>query len=166
MIAEALEDGKKRVKLYTDEKGNFKGDALIIYYRPESVDLAISMLDDSEFRFGAKGPQGNMRVQVADSSYKKQKEEDKKQNFESRTHYDREKFAKKLKRHKERMEKYAARPAILGAVMLTWGQEDRRMEQRGRRGAHTLGKECGVEAHVHLGGAGGTNPTHSHRPID
>ncbi|KAL1382382.1 nuclear mRNA splicing factor-associated protein [Phyllosticta capitalensis] len=105
MIAEALEDGKKRVKLYTDEKGNFKGDALIIYYRPESVDLAISMLDDSEFRFGAKGPQGNMRVQVADSSYKKQKEEDKKQNFESRTHYDREKFAKKLKRHKERMEK-------------------------------------------------------------
>ncbi|KAK7511524.1 nuclear mRNA splicing factor-associated protein [Phyllosticta citriasiana] len=105
MIAEALEDGKKRVKLYMDDSGNFKGDALIIYYRPESVDLAISMLDDSEFRFGTKGPNGNMRVQVADSSYKKQKDEDKKQNFESRTHYDREKFAKKLKRHKERMEK-------------------------------------------------------------
>ncbi|KAK7528874.1 uncharacterized protein IWZ02DRAFT_486884 [Phyllosticta citriasiana] len=90
MIAEALEDGKKRVKLYMDDSGNFKGDALIIYYRPESVDLAISMLDDSEFRFGTKGPT---------------KDEDKKQNFESRTHYDREKFAKKLKRHKERMEK-------------------------------------------------------------
>ncbi|KAK8156293.1 nuclear mRNA splicing factor-associated protein [Phyllosticta citrichinensis] len=105
MIAEALEGGKKRIKLYTDDNGNFKGDALIIFYRPESVELAISMLDDSEFRFGTKGPNGNMRVQVADSSYKKQKDEDKKQHFESRTHYDREKFAKKLKRHKERMEK-------------------------------------------------------------
>ena len=60
--------------MYTDEKGEFKGEALIVYFRPESVNLAIQMLDDSDFRLGAAGPTGNMRVQAADFSYKSQQE--------------------------------------------------------------------------------------------
>lgn len=51
-----------------------KGDALIVYFRPESVQLAIQMLDDMDFRFGEVGPLGKMRVKEADFSYKKQKE--------------------------------------------------------------------------------------------
>ena len=60
--------------MYEDEEGNFKGDALIVYFRPESVNLAVQMLDDSDFRLGTEGPMGRMRVQAADFSYKSQQE--------------------------------------------------------------------------------------------
>lgn len=60
--------------MYTDEKGKFKGEALVVYFRPESVNLAIQMLDDSDFRLGVTGPEGPMRVQKADFSFKSQRE--------------------------------------------------------------------------------------------
>ncbi|EGD98229.1 nuclear mRNA splicing factor-associated protein [Trichophyton tonsurans CBS 112818] len=70
VIAEEIDSGKPRIKMYTDEQGTFKGDALVVYFRPESVNLAIQMLDDTDFRFGEKGAEGNMRVQPADFSFK------------------------------------------------------------------------------------------------
>lgn len=60
--------------MYQDEHGTFKGEALIVYFRPESVDLAVQMLDDSNFRIGQPGPQGHMRVQKADFSFKSQQD--------------------------------------------------------------------------------------------
>jgi HIV Tat-specific factor 1 len=74
VIAEGLESGLPRIKLYQDDAGQPTGDALVVYFRPESVQLAIQMLDDTEFRFGVRDPMGNMRVKEADFSYKKQKE--------------------------------------------------------------------------------------------
>jgi HIV Tat-specific factor 1 len=74
MIAEEIDSGLPRIKLYTDDNGNVKGDALIVYFRPESVKLAIQMLDDTDFRFGEPGPMGTLRVKEADFSYKKQKD--------------------------------------------------------------------------------------------
>ena len=61
-----------RIKLYEDDKGRFKGDALVVYFRPESVNLAIDLLDDTDFRLGQEQPGGRMRVSAADRSYKKQ----------------------------------------------------------------------------------------------
>ena len=72
MIAEEIDSGKPRVKLYEDDKGRFKGDALVVYFRPESVDLAVQMLDDTDFRLGQSLPVGKMRVKMADFSYKRQ----------------------------------------------------------------------------------------------
>ena len=60
--------------MYEDSEGQFKGEALVVYFRPESVDLAIQMLDDSDFRLGVVGPNGKMRVQKADYSFKKQQD--------------------------------------------------------------------------------------------
>ncbi|KAK5034071.1 hypothetical protein LTR16_012042, partial [Cryomyces antarcticus] len=74
VIAEEIDQGRPRIKLYTDESGAFKGDALIVYFRPESVKLAIQMLDDSDFRLGQDLLTGKMRVKEADWSFKKQKE--------------------------------------------------------------------------------------------
>jgi HIV Tat-specific factor 1 len=73
VIAETLEDRTKpRIKLYTDPAtGSFKGDALVIYFRPESVQLAIQMLDDTDLRFGQEQEQ-KMRVQEAGLGYKKE----------------------------------------------------------------------------------------------
>jgi HIV Tat-specific factor 1 len=80
IIAEEVDSGKPRIKLYTDDVGKPKGDALIVYFRPESVRLAIQMLDDSDFRLGEKGPDGPMKVKEAEFSYKKQQDGPKQQN--------------------------------------------------------------------------------------
>ncbi|KAL4775004.1 hypothetical protein BDW60DRAFT_180963 [Aspergillus nidulans var. acristatus] len=74
VIAEEIDSGRPRIKMYTDDEGKFKGEALVVYFRPESVNLAIQMLDDSDFRLGVPGPQGPMRVQPADFSFKSQQE--------------------------------------------------------------------------------------------
>lgn len=71
-IAENIDNDGPRIKLYTDEQDRFKGDALVMYFRSESVELAIQLLDDTDFRLGQEMPAGKMRVSVADYSYKKQ----------------------------------------------------------------------------------------------
>ncbi|KAI9728622.1 MAG: hypothetical protein M1828_002728 [Chrysothrix sp. TS-e1954] len=74
LVAEEVESGEPRIKLYKDDSGNPKGEALVVYFRPESVQLAIDMLDDSDFRFTPGGKTGKMRVLEADSSFKKNTE--------------------------------------------------------------------------------------------
>ncbi|PCG89408.1 Nucleotide-binding, alpha-beta plait [Penicillium occitanis (nom. inval.)] len=74
VIAEEIDSGRPRIKMYMDESGNFKGEALVVYFRPESVNLAIQMLDESDFRIGQSGPLGPMKVQAADFSYKSQQD--------------------------------------------------------------------------------------------
>lgn len=73
VIAEEIDSGKPRIKMYEDESGKFKGDALIVYFRPESVKLAIQMLDDSDFRLG-EAVAGKMKVTEASYEYKKQQD--------------------------------------------------------------------------------------------
>jgi HIV Tat-specific factor 1 len=72
VIAEEIDSGRPRIKLYTDDKGNLQGDALIVFFKPQSVDMAIMLLDDTDFRYTASGlSSGRMRVQAAESKYKK-----------------------------------------------------------------------------------------------
>jgi HIV Tat-specific factor 1 len=72
VIAEEIDSGRPRIKMYTDAQGNFKGDALVVFFKPQSVEMAIMLLDDSGFRFSSSGlTTGRMRVMAADSSYKK-----------------------------------------------------------------------------------------------
>ena len=72
VIAEEIDSGKPRIKMYADDAGNFKGDALVVFFKPQSVDMAIMLLDDTDFRYTPSGlASGRMRVQAADSSYKK-----------------------------------------------------------------------------------------------
>lgn len=58
------DEGQKRVKMYYDENGKFKGEALVLYFKEGSVDLAIRLLDDTELEYGAGV--GNMNVKVAE----------------------------------------------------------------------------------------------------
>lgn len=50
--------------MYYDDKGVFKGEALVMYFKEGSVDLAITLLDDTELELGSGF--GNMRVRVAE----------------------------------------------------------------------------------------------------
>ncbi|ODQ63661.1 hypothetical protein NADFUDRAFT_48008, partial [Nadsonia fulvescens var. elongata DSM 6958] len=65
VIAEDLITGEKRIKIYTDEHGQPKGDGLIIFFKPESVKLAIQMLDDTELRYG-----DGQRIQLQEATFK------------------------------------------------------------------------------------------------
>ncbi|KAI0862970.1 hypothetical protein F4860DRAFT_86606 [Xylaria cubensis] len=72
VIAEEIDSGRPRIKLYTDDKGNLQGDALIVFFKPQSVEMAIMLLDDTDFRYTTSGlSSGRMRVQAAESKYKK-----------------------------------------------------------------------------------------------
>lgn len=42
--------GAPKVKLYKDSQGQLKGDALVTYFKPESVQLACTILDETHFR--------------------------------------------------------------------------------------------------------------------
>lgn len=53
-----------RVKLYYDENGEFKNEALVIYHAKESANLAVEMLDDSFIRPPSSGQQ-KIKVQIA-----------------------------------------------------------------------------------------------------
>ncbi|PWN47371.1 hypothetical protein IE53DRAFT_390490, partial [Violaceomyces palustris] len=45
------DEGRPRIKLYHDQAtGAFKGEALVVYFKPESVQLAINLLDDTPLR--------------------------------------------------------------------------------------------------------------------
>ncbi|KAI0136988.1 RNA recognition motif family protein [Xylariales sp. AK1849] len=72
VVAEEIDSGRPRIKLYMGGDGHFKGDALVVFFKPQSVEMAIMLLDDTDFRYSASGlPSGKMRIQAADSSYKK-----------------------------------------------------------------------------------------------
>ncbi|PIA18198.1 hypothetical protein COEREDRAFT_80102 [Coemansia reversa NRRL 1564] len=56
---------KPRIKLYCDDKGGLKGDALVTYFKAPSVQLAVDILDDSQFR--ANSP---ARINVEQAEFK------------------------------------------------------------------------------------------------
>ena len=68
-LIEEDDAGDPKVKLYArEDDGGFSGDALVVYFREESVELAIAMLDDAELRPGE--PATRMRVQRAEFGHK------------------------------------------------------------------------------------------------
>jgi len=69
-LAQSIDTGASRIKIYTDTDGTCKGDALIIFHREESVDIAIQLMNETEFRFGTGMI---MKVQEAEAGRKKGK---------------------------------------------------------------------------------------------
>ncbi|KAF9531610.1 hypothetical protein CPB83DRAFT_848456 [Crepidotus variabilis] len=67
-VLEEDEDGDPKIKLYAKEDGSFSGEALVVYFKEESVTLAVSLLDEAELRLGE--PRTIMHVKKADFAHK------------------------------------------------------------------------------------------------
>jgi HIV Tat-specific factor 1 len=68
------DEGNPKIKLYTDESGTFKGDALVSYFKGESVDLAVTLFDDTELEMGSG--EGNIHVSKAEYKNKPSRDEE------------------------------------------------------------------------------------------
>jgi len=97
-------DDKPKIKLYEDAKtGTRNGDGLVVFYKEESVQLAINLLDESPLRLGDKE---NMRVAKAEWSHKKEDEEVA-ENGKGKQKVDPNK-AQKMQKRAERLQREAA----------------------------------------------------------
>ncbi|KIY46207.1 hypothetical protein FISHEDRAFT_76048 [Fistulina hepatica ATCC 64428] len=67
-VIEEDEAGEPKVKMYACEDGTFSGEALVVYFREDSVTLALNILDEAELRMGDASTV--MSVRKADFSHK------------------------------------------------------------------------------------------------
>jgi HIV Tat-specific factor 1 len=67
-LIEEDDEGEPKVKMYAREDGTFSGEALVVYFKEDSVSLAINILDDAELRLG--DPSSRMSVQRAEFGHK------------------------------------------------------------------------------------------------
>ncbi|KNE64624.1 hypothetical protein AMAG_09979 [Allomyces macrogynus ATCC 38327] len=72
IIMEDLATNLPKIKIYTDANGDPKGDALITYFKEESVQLAIELMDESRLR--ADDP--NSVVRVSKAQFREKTEEE------------------------------------------------------------------------------------------
>ncbi|KAI8077857.1 uncharacterized protein BX664DRAFT_367317 [Halteromyces radiatus] len=89
VIMEDLETGEPKIKIYRDDHGISKGDALVTYFKEESISLAINLLDDSELRPGEKSTKINVQPAVfkeKDPSEKKKPQQPPKNKIKKKLH--------------------------------------------------------------------------------
>jgi HIV Tat-specific factor 1 len=69
-VLEEDDDGEPKVKMYARDDGAFSGDALVVYFKEESVAHAILFLDETELRLG----QADSRMSVAQADFSNKQE--------------------------------------------------------------------------------------------
>lgn len=67
-VIEEDDEGEPKIKMYAREDGSFSGEALVVYFKEDSVLLALNILDDAELRLG--DPRTVMKVKKADFTHK------------------------------------------------------------------------------------------------
>ncbi|EJU04273.1 splicing factor u2af-associated protein 2 [Dacryopinax primogenitus] len=97
-VLEEEDEGEPKVKMYADEEGLFNGTALVVYFKEESVTLAITMLDEAELRIGEGG---SMRVELP--NYDNDKWKNKREAKVERKVVDKSKASRRLKRMEGRI---------------------------------------------------------------
>jgi HIV Tat-specific factor 1 len=144
LLMKDLDTGNTRIKLYTDELGKPKGDALITYYRPDSVALAFTLLDGVEIRPGYP-----IKISKADFSKKQENQHSVKQaphpieasSVDTKTdavqNKKPKKFTKKqIEAQMKYMEKYILFLLLMTCRQFSWDEEQ--MSKRQMKAVRTL----------------------------
>ncbi|MBW0519588.1 hypothetical protein O181_059303 [Austropuccinia psidii MF-1] len=99
------EENQPKIKFYKDQTtGLFNGSALVVFLKPESVELAIQLFDDTALRLGASSSQERMQVSRAEFSHKKQPLPP--TNSDQQQFQKRQKRAKKVEKLKTKLEEW------------------------------------------------------------
>lgn len=101
-VLEEDDEGNPKVKLYARDSDDasdngenmFSGDALVVYFKEESVILAVAMLDDAELRIGE--PSSRMHVQPAQFGHKERHGKERKEVTKERKNVDRKKATRRI----------------------------------------------------------------------
>jgi len=67
-VIEEDDEGEPKVKMYARDDGSFSGDALVVFFKEDSVTLALNLMDEAELRLGDASTR--MRVQKAEFGHK------------------------------------------------------------------------------------------------
>ncbi|TFK75460.1 hypothetical protein BDN72DRAFT_832339 [Pluteus cervinus] len=67
-VIEEDDEGEPKVKMYAKDDGTFSGEALVVYFKEDSVILALNILDEAELRIGDSATV--MKVTKADFTHK------------------------------------------------------------------------------------------------
>ncbi|GAA93593.1 uncharacterized protein L969DRAFT_51782 [Mixia osmundae IAM 14324] len=103
------QDGEPKIRIYKNEDGTPKGEALVVYLNEASVMLAETLLDDTELRLGSN--EGRMRVAKADFS----------KSANSNNANDQSEGSKKSEQDKAKQKKRAER---LRSKLTDWSSDD------------------------------------------
>lgn len=110
VLAEDVYTGKKKARVYVDEQGNGKGDGLVVFFKPESVKLAVDMLHNQPVYVGDKMVTINVQPAVFDNKEKGNKSGDKtgkegKEETDSTPNYSEEAKAKAKRKYTQLQQK-------------------------------------------------------------
>ncbi|KAJ3989117.1 hypothetical protein F5890DRAFT_1487944 [Lentinula detonsa] len=101
-VLEEDDEGDPKVKMYAKDDGSFSGEALVVYFKEDSVALALNILDESELRLG--DPSTRMNVSKADFTHKTGLTNG--AASESRRTVDKKKVSKRLGKMQKRLEEW------------------------------------------------------------
>ncbi|KAF8625405.1 hypothetical protein AX15_005370 [Amanita polypyramis BW_CC] len=97
-VIEEYDEGEPKVKMYAKDDGSFSGEALVVYFKEDSVTLAVNLLDEAELRLGE--PNTVIRVQKADFTHKYAVSGDR----EQRRTVDRKKASKRIGKMQKKLQ--------------------------------------------------------------
>jgi HIV Tat-specific factor 1 len=100
-LIEEDDEGEPKIKMYAREDGTFSGEALVVYFKEDSVNLAINILDDGELRLG--DPSSRMSVQRAEFGHKNESSGG---ESKPRKVVDRKKTTKRIGRMQKKLEEW------------------------------------------------------------
>lgn len=93
-VIEEDDQGEPKIKMYAKEDGSFSGEALVVYFKEDSVLLALNILDDAELRLGDSSTV--MRVQKAEFGHKNTGGDAHRNDFRPRKTVDKKKATKRI----------------------------------------------------------------------
>jgi HIV Tat-specific factor 1 len=123
-MIEEDDSGEPKVKMYAKEDGGFSGEALVVYFKEDSVLLALNILDDAELRLGDVN--SVMRVAKADFGHKASGDGGEGQEGKQRKTVDKKKASRRI----GKMQKYVRHcghlmlAELLHRKLLEWDEED------------------------------------------